>query len=82
MKTLMAAPESDTRKSVLLGRVRRIFSSAERNAGKASQRLVAMGLAAGLPSPPRGARDFKVLSIGILPAAVLATAGMHVPPAA
>ena len=25
-----------------------------------------MGLAAGLPSPPRGVRDFKVLSIGIL----------------
>ena len=33
---------------------------------KASLRLVAMGLAAGLPAPPRGARDFKVLSIGIL----------------
>jgi hypothetical protein len=65
MKTLAPAC-SNTRKSVLLGRVRRIFSSAERNAGKASQRLVAMGLAAGLPSPPRGALDFKVLSIGIL----------------
>ena len=44
----------------------KIFRSADRNAGKASQRLEAMGLAAGLPSPPRGVRDFKVLSIGIL----------------